>query len=875
MIISLSLVLGLLGAADPLPTTFECDRLVAVFDLAAARPVCARAGAPGDLAALDRARAAVAMPGVGEDWPTRIRDGLAAAERARAAAPERVVEEALEQHLARLARATLPGQRTPAYALWPLPGLPMPRPVLPDVDDPDIATAADRLERSQQRLDGVRQRLADGGPATLRKALASMEREHAVLEDSLLAALEDTIQKKPELPPTYWLHLAGSYFAVDGRRDDPVAQRGRGLAVLEKLRRTHPDDGASGVAALWLAGFALVDGEFDRARAYLDEAGPFDPGLTTYYEALLDWHAGDLTAARQHLKMLLGALQPRLALHVGALDAELAAAEADAVASARAWLKIEANATDPTHAARARLRAAIAWSDAVARGELAERVPVELRPHTLLHLLSRGQLGPALTLWRVLAGALPTDAQAPHFGFQVLDTLRAAGDDAQADALLAEMARRYAADGPWQAARAGDSGPAIREALTARLDARLAPALAAGAPLDPAGREALGPVVAARLEAVPPPPESRLDFARGLAQAGFTRRAAVMLKRARADAVDRSTALPAARALHHLRLVGARELGEAGRPVGTFLNGPPAQRPMPAEVRALLDAQTGLIELLRPEDAERDALRVERAALRVAFGDSREALDDLQDVANRRMQEPMGLRAIHLLRRAQPDKADAIALRYARRRAGPPEREAALQRLFQAAYGGRGGDQAATLFTQRLFPQAAAMYAQKAAASPPGERAGPHLAEAVSWDLGLHGGQAITAWRVFIDQHPDHALQATALRHLADLQRTMGLRVDAAATLVILAERFPEREDSDAALREAAALRAQSRQATLDLLRAFVRRYPMHADRPAVEARLKALDGPGARVRRPPGKPPTPPMVPCADRACVVRPFWP
>ncbi|MCB9538875.1 MAG: hypothetical protein H6704_21790 [Myxococcales bacterium] len=349
----------------------------------------------------------------------------------------------------------------------------------------------------------------------------------------------------------------------------------------------------------------------------------------------------------------------------------------------------------------------------------------------------------------------------------------------------------------------------------------------------------------------------------------------MLLKRARADATDRAAALPPARALHELALLAAREAGEAGRPVGPFLNGPPAQRPMPAEVRALLDAQTGLIELLRPESDERDALRVERAGIRVAFGDVREALDDLQDVANRRMQQPIGLRAIHLLRQAQPEKADAIAQRYARRRAGPPAREAALQRLFQAAYGGRGGDQAATLFTQRLFPQAAALYAQKAAASPPGERAGPHLAEAVAWDLGLHGGQAITAWRAFIDQHPDHALSANALRHLADLQQAMGLRVDAAATLAALAERFPERAGSDAALREAAALRAQSRDATLELLRAFIRRYPMHADRPAVEARLKALEGPGARIDRPAGKPPSPPIPPCADRACVVRPFWP
>lgn len=870
MLSHLTLVVGLL-TPDP-AAAYVCDRLVAAGALSAARGPCQAAGQGGGLDPLDRAQRAARTAAGARDKArvAALLEALEAAEGARREAPERVVEEALVAHLARAVRAGVAPAETPAAARWPLPGLPLPQPSLPPLNDPPFDEAAERLRRADERLSAVRMQVAEGAPPTLGVALEKMERERSMLVQSRLAALSDALQRDSKLPPTWWLDLAGAYFDADEDKPTIDARRERGLHVLNKLRSTHPNDGAAGVAGLWLAGFAYEAGNFAQVRRLLDEAGPFDPALTALYEALLAWHEGRLAEVREKLAMVRDQGTPSVRIQIAALLGDVAE---DPREAARAWEQVASLTASPSVRQRARLRVAVAWGEALAAGAPPDKVPQRALRPTLLHLHARGRLPEADALYDVIGTVDPVAADLPELGLQLVEAWRAAGDDAAADRRLVALIKALTpADGAFAKAHPAQAAP-LRARLLAQLEARLAPAIAAGVPLDAEERRQLTPLVDARLQDLPPAEEARFGLARSLAVLGFDQRARLLLKRVREEAPTPAARLDAARVLVDLELARARLAGEAGAPVGPWLHGAPARPPMPVEVRALLDAQTALIERLLPEAEERDRLLVDRATLRIAFGDADAVLGELRDVAERRLREPLGLRAIHQLLQAPPGNAEAEALRWSRRQPGPPTHEPGLRRTLSAAYAGRAADQAMALVNQHLHARAAQLYEHTASTAEGGAARDARVAAAVCWTLALHPTRAMPAWQKVIEQHAGEKLEAEARRHLADLLEARGDRVAAAEALAALADRFPE-EGAEALLR-ALALRAHDRAASGRLMQTLVERHPDHPEASTLRARLAALNAIQSGPARPAGAPPAPPAAPCAGQACITQPFWP
>ncbi len=837
----------------------ECDRLVATASWPAATKACV--GHPGDPSALEAAAAALAPPHKGKAWKARAAKAMALVAAARSKTPDRVLEEAFAHHAERLVRATLDLGDAPAAARLPLAGLPMPGPTLPDVDYAPLRDSSARIGGTRQRLRDTRVKVQQGGPPSLRKALAGMERELSLLLNRHLATLEDAIQKDRELPPVYWLHLAAAYFEVDAHHAEAGTRRARGLSVLNKLRERFPDDGAAGVAALWQAGFALADGDRKRVRILLDQSGPFDPDLSAYLEALLHWHAGRDGKARKAAARVGKKVPDLLRVHADALQAEL---EPDGAKAAMMWAGVASRAPDARLRRRAALRQAISWSDAVASGGPVARVPAAQQRAAMLHLLSRGQLDPAVALYRALADEQSGAADLPGLALQLVDVLLAGGNDEAADRLLTWAGRRYCADGAWRRAHE-DIAKAFAVAVGRRIDARLAPHVAAGVPLADDTRRALSGLVDVRTSVVPTAWKTRLGLVRTLGRLGYGTRANVLLKRMRRSAAG-DQRIAAAKALVELNLGRARLAGVAGGSTGRFLHGAAAKRPIPVEVRALIDAQTALIGALRPETDDRDELLVDRATIRIEFGDASAVLEDLRDVAGRRLRTELGLRAIYQLVKAQPQKrAEYDALKFARRKAGHSEREDALLTTFKGVYSARKGDQATNLFRQRLFINAARVYD---GVNEPWAK----VAAAVSYTLALHSRTAARAWADFIAEHPKSPLVQDARRHLAALLLSDGQPLAAAQQLEALAASTPEQ--GAGALRQAIEIRGFDRAALAADLATFVKAYPTHGDTPALRARLAALGAGPAAAARPAGAP-LQPVAPCADARCATTPFWP
>ncbi len=850
-----ALLLPAMALALP-PGPLECERLVAAGAFHSAVAACA--GQPHDPAALEAAVEALAKVRTKKDAKA-AEDALKLVSKARKAAPEQVIEEAFAHHAARHVRAALELDQTPRAARLPLPAMPTPGPTLPPVDYQELQVSDKRIQATEARIRETRLKVAEGAPPSLKRALAGMERERGLLLTSHLAALEDALQQDRTLPPIYWLHLARAYFAVDAKHDDTETRRARGLAVLQKLRKTFPNDGAAGVAALWQAGFAMLDGDSKRVRALLDEAGPFDPDLTAWLEALVAWHAGDHAKARAAIGRVREEVSALLRAHAAALRAEL---EADPLRAAKAWGDAAAEAPDPDSRDRATLRAAAAWGDALVAGSPAPSVPAGHREGALQYLLSRGQLDMAVALFQTIEEADHARADLPDRALQLVDALRARGEDAAADGLLVWAARRFLAPGPWKGAN-GAATEALGRRLADRIDARLQPAITAGLRLGEAEKKALGALVDIRTTVLPPDWDERLRLIDSLGRIGFGTRANVMLKAMVGEARG-DKRLPVARALVTLNLRRAREAGLAGKPVGPFLYGPAAKRPIPPEVRALIDAWTQLIGLLPPETDERDALLVDRAIVRVSFGDADAVLDNLRDVAGRRLQSALGGRAIYLLSVAHPPKrAEYDALKFARRRAGDATREQALITTYKAVY--KPEEQTTNLFRQRLFINAARAYAR--IPEPWAE-----VAAAVSYTLALHGREAIAAWRKVIATHTNSPLLPDAHRHLAALLEDHGDLREAAKTYEALATRWPD-QGADAML-AAIRLRAdQPKELGVDL-EMFVRTWPDHPEVARVRERVAAMTAGAAPLDRPSGPPPPAQLI-CNEESCATTPFWP
>ena len=458
---------------------------------------------------------------------------------------------------------------------------------------------------------------------------------------------------------------------------------------------------------------------------------------------------------------------------------------------------------------------------------------------------------------QVVAAALdaaPTEFAPVVDALAFSDTLITAGDEGGGDALVADLARRVVGDGPFAKANAkSPAGQALRDAIRDRLMTRVGAPLATGRALDEATRARLAPLVEARLTLFPPGASDQISTARSLAIAGFGDRAATIVKKVRDEDQDAARRQEAAVALVELSLVRAREAGQAGEPVGAFLDGAPARPPMSAAARALVDAQTVLLGSLKANEA-RDALFCDHAAVRIAFGQGAEVLDGLQDIITRREHEPLGLRAgLLVLQGGTPDSRARDAVILVRKRVGPPEREAALRAFTLEALEPIKATADTTMLGQRLFDRAAMAYETLAAkATEPTARDAARLAAATTWAMAFRIPEATAAFRGFLAAAPEHPRAGAARALLAALLLDAGDRPSAAALYEEIARTDPTRAaDALAAL---ASLHATSPARVKPVLERLVKEFPGRV--PDAAAQLARLAPPAVvPVERPAGAP--------------------
>lgn len=902
LVAALAAPLGALAAPPPSPAAFECDRLVAAAAFTDAERPCAAAETPGNLPALTRARAGDLADRTGPAGLTATTTALADAARARRAAPDRVIEEALFQHLARVVRALTPAETRPDLAQWPLAGLPVPAPTLPRIEDERLDALNAAMARSDERIREVEARLAGVDPRfgalppaarqSLAQALTALRDERARLVDKRLEILKErTAGQRPA--PTDLLHLADTYFAIDAALPTPIGQRKRGLAELNRIRRWHATDGAAGIAALWLAGFALDEGEPDRARPLLDEAGPFDPALSTFFDALLDWRRGEARAALDSLATIRGPLSPALTAQVEALKALIASETGDPLTAATAWLRAAENAP-ADQARRAHLNAAIAWSAALAAPDTqatARQIPTDLRAATYLHTLTLGRLDDTRTLFDAIE-ATGRPAELPHLGLMLVDARRATGDAAAADQLLAHLVTTCALDGIWRTTHAGETADTARNRLFARVERRINQLIEANIPLPPAARAPIASLAAVRLERFELDDPARLALAAALGQIGFLEQAEPHLTRLAADATDPLLRRDAAAA--HLRALvqRARELGATGTPTGPWLLGPRATGPRPEIITRITEAQTRLIGQLPLGSPTRDERIVDRATIRLDLGETEGIAAELQPIITRHPTTTLALRALDQLLRARPADAARLAADHTARGIGPPARNRMLQTTWQATFPDPARDPARAEMQSGRYPEAAARY-ETAALRPGADPAPARLAAALAWTWALRPTEAEAAWKTFLDQHPTHPNAPTAHYLRARLLETQGRPAEAAAAHRAAATRAapprvaaatpaaappnPNAPDASRALLRALRLTAGDHPTTQATLTQFVTTFPTHPQTPRLTAALAALKGTHPLTDRPPGPPPQPPMpaAPCQAKACLDARFWP
>jgi tetratricopeptide (TPR) repeat protein len=783
-------------------------------------------------------------------------------EQARRAHPEGVIEEAWSLQLTALLAQPIPAKgkaraATPVDASrrWPLPGVRVPAPALPPLTDETIRQATDSLNRATERLHALRARLAVDAPEPLKQAAERAVTERRFLLEKLSAALEDALEKDPKFTRIAWLHLAATYFELD--REKPEDQRtARGLAMLNRLRKMAPNESASALAGLWLAGFAIDAGDARQAQALMSDGATLDPALAALYEAVLAYTGGDAAAAKARLPAAVRHPDPVARAQVLALQAQVDAARSP-LERAQDWESCAAaldEADAQPAAKRARLRAGVAWAQAVVAGTPAIRVPPEQRRNVLRMLVLQESYALAGQVVAAALDAAPTEFAPVVDALAFSDTLITAGDEGGGDALVADLARRVVGDGPFAKANAkSPAGQALRDAIRDRLMTRVGAPLATGRALDEATRARLAPLVEARLTLFPPGASDQISTARSLAIAGFGDRAATIVKKVRDEDQDAARRQEAAVALVELSLVRAREAGQAGEPVGAFLDGAPARPPMSAAARALVDAQTVLLGSLKANEA-RDALFCDHAAVRIAFGQGAEVLDGLQDIITRREHEPLGLRAgLLVLQGGTPDSRARDAVILVRKRVGPPEREAALRAFTLEALEPIKATADTTMLGQRLFDRAAMAYETLAAkATEPTARDAARLAAATTWAMAFRIPEATAAFRGFLAAAPEHPRAGAARALLAALLLDAGDRPSAAALYEEIARTDPTRAaDALAAL---ASLHATSPARVKPVLERLVKEFPGRV--PDAAAQLARLAPPAVvPVERPAGAP--------------------
>ena len=833
------------------------------------------------MAALAKAKAADELSRNQASASAALVAGLRAAERARRAAPGRVVEEALLQHLARVVRQLIPVEDRPDAAQWPLAGLPIPPPALPPLEDPRLGPIEASIDRSLGRIRSARARLAGiltgvaplpaYGRAQLRAAVRRMEVEHRILVDQRRTTLEEILNKEASRPPIYSLHLANAYFFLDAHHDKRRTRRKRGLKVLGEIRRDHPNDVAAGIAALSFAGFALDDGDATRARRLLDVAGPFDPGLSNYMEALLHWRAGDHTAALRYVRTVRGPLSASLTAHLGALEGVLSLETGDPAAAAKAWQRAM-NYAPPPFAERARLNAAVAFSEAVSETGEVERVPSPLARSTLGYALTQGRLEQATRLLARIRGDNERDL--PHLTFMVIDGLRAAGAHRRADQLLALASRRYGTNGPWRAAFKGPLADWVSRELLTRIDARLGTVIAEGVLVSPEVRAVIEPLVTARLELFPLAETPRLELLTGLGAIGFFRRVRTPMMALIEHSTQPDQRRAAARALVDAAVLYAREHGVKGATLGPWLDGRPYAPPRHASVDEVLSAQGQLIGLLPFRSVERDKLVLDRAAIRIAIDELGDTVKELEDVVSRRLDTRIGLRGTYLLLAAQPERAAELAGLYASRHPGPPARLRALKRSLDAVFAGRPRTKAYALLGERKYAEAAAQFEVELESADGDSAVGAGLGAAVAWCLGLRAARAELAFRSFVERFPSHPQTTVVQLHLARLLHAQGRRQGAARAYEAFTRQLSDSRDGAKALLRAIELYKANESRLYNAVGRFIQRYPENPATAELRVRSGALDRQRREGTSGPLSAPEEAGA-CRGRACQQARFWP
>ena len=759
-------------------------------------------------------------------------------------------------------------------------GLPVPPPALPPLEDTRLAPIEASIKRSSARMRAARARLAGGGPnaaplpaygrAQLRAAVRRMVVEHRILVDQRRTTLEEIVNNEAGRPPIYSLHLAHAYFFLDAHHDKRRTRRRRGLKMLSEIRRDHPNDVAAGIAALSLAGFALDDGDATLARRLLDVAGPFDPGLSNYMEALLHWRAGDHAAALRYVRTVRGPLSASLSTHLGALEGVLSLETGDAAAAVKAWQRAM-NYAPPPFAERARLSAAVAVSEAISKTGEVDQVPASLARSTLVYALTQGRLAQAARLLERMRGENERDL--PHLTLMVIDGLRASGTHLRADQLLAVACRRYGTNGPWRAAFKGPLADWVSRELLTRIDARLETVIEQGVLLSPRVRAVIEPLVTARLELFPLAETPRLKLLTGLGAIGFFRRVRTPMMALIEHSTQPDQRRAAARALVSAAVLYARETGVKGATLGPWLDGRPYAPPRHTSVDEVLTAQGQLIGLLPFRSVERDKLVLERADIRIKVGELGDTVKAVEDVVTRRLDTRMGLQGTYLLLAAQPERAAELAALYAARHPGPPARVRALKRSLDAVFAGRPRTKAYGLLGEREYAEAAARFEVELESADGDSAVGAALGAAVAWCLGLRPARAEMAFRTFVERFPSHPQTTVVQLHLARLLHAQGRRQDAAAAYEAFTRQLSDSRDGAKALLRAIELYEANTPRLYNAVGRFIQRYPEHPATAELSVRSLALD---PQHRGGTGTFSAPEAAgACRGRACQRARFWP
>ena len=741
--------------------------------------------------------------------------------------PTGVLEEALVLEALSLA---VDVSLLPSSSQWPLPELPTPSPELPPMKDELIGAAQDALSRGTQRLRDAQSRLQPGAPESMRQSALRVAEERALLHQKLVLAMEDALEKDPNLSKSVWLHLAATYGegAMTNKADE----------LLSLLRKIAPNDPNALIAALWQAGSALRVSPKPAAMRALDDFELLDPAYVSLYRAIAAWRSGDQRRLGPNLDGALKAKAPLVKATALCLSA-LLEVNARPLQAAKSW-ETAAGLLDTPDVAkaseRARLRASIAYARAALAGESIALLPVEHLPAVHLLATASGQAALAATALNALLDAQPL--RQAHLAM-ALATLDTSAPDAASDDLLSGLIKRFTSlpASPPVAVMVGELRVRLEARLTMKLDR--GPTTTSDAAADEKARERLGLLVDLRLLKFPLTSAELFPFARKLATAGLDDRASALLRRVREGDPDPARRLEAGLLMLTSTMTRARSLGARGEALGAFLDGPPATALPPPVVRALLDAQTALLTTMSG-GTERDIIFVDHVALRATFGQGAELVDGLSGVIERHAHTALGLRAAFVALQGTPkDRQDRDATRYARMRLGPPEREAELRAALGKILDELKANIDTSLIAQRIYDRAASSllaFAEQAETAP--QRDLSRFGAGLAYALGLRAAEAAAIYREVM-KSTDPQLAQTARRQLALLLLESGDRPGATTALEDWQTTAPaSAADALSSLVELYASAPERRQSALER---FVKLHPQDARFEAFKTKLEAL----------------------------------